>query len=406
VSLDNLKTIRAGVADALIADETTGHSGVAEVIDAVGGRLASDFLDSYHAESEENGCASGGPFHPTFRPPQLIVGSLSALELAAHFLCVGSIEHVSTGSDGLDQLIGTNIKLNVNLGYPFNISPHDDNGSNNNGGLPFGFITEVSGPPCSAKTQFCLSVVANALRMKTKVIYITSGNAMGLCRRLFSLCVENARMGGANGDANELMNSGDMTGFAEQQMKGVSIVSSKDAYDLLGLLAKIEQQELCNADSNEAQSTLLVIDSISGVIGHHLSNLTKGAALMNQIGLTLRRMTRTLNGRFVNKPGSNASPQRFGIVIANGTVTNWSETSDKNICKPAMGRYWHVSDIGLWMEEESQDETIALHDLYLDGTFGLNQGKKKIRATLVNHWAKKCGGCTELMVRSGGVSDA
>jgi hypothetical protein len=117
-------------------------------------------------------------------------------------------------------------------------------------------------------------------------------------------------------------------------------------------------------------------------------------------------MTRTLNGRFVNNPGSNAAPQRFGVVIANGSVTNWSETSDKNNSKPAMGRYWHASDIGLWMEEESQDESLSLHKFYLDGTFGLCQGKKKIRATLVNHTTKKSGGCAEFVVRSGGVYDA
>jgi hypothetical protein len=77
VSLDNLKCIRAGVADALLADETIGCSSVVEVIDWVAGK------------------------QKAYRPQQLIVGSISALELTAHSLSVGN-ESVSSGCEALD----------------------------------------------------------------------------------------------------------------------------------------------------------------------------------------------------------------------------------------------------------------------------------------------------------------
>lgn len=394
VSLDNLKTIRAGVADAIVADETTGHSDVAEIIHAVEGRFAADFAN--------NNFESCGPFHPTLHPPQLIVGSISALELAAHSMCVGSTQHVSTGSQGLDQLIGTEADLNMSLGYPFKMRTNDNNSSNNNrsGGVPFGFVTEVCGPPSSGKTQFCLNVIAHALQMHSRVIYITSGNSLSISRRLIALCVERLKGTSENGNDAELKQT------AFKQIERVSIVPCSDGYTLLSLLSKIEHEELRN-NNDGIKFTLLVIDSISAVIGHHLSNLTAGAALVSQVGMTLRRMSRTLDGRFANRSDSNESPRRFGVVIANGTVANWFDTSDKNHSKPAMGRYWHVSDIGLWLDEEPQDEQPAICDFYQDGLVGLHHGNRKIvTATVTNHWAKKCGGHARFVVRSGGLYDA
>lgn len=406
VSLDNLKTIRAGVADALVADETTGHSGVAEIIDVVGGRLAADFMTDANNSERDNDGKSNGSFHPALRPPQLIVGSISALDLAAHYLWIGStLQHVPTGSRGLDQLIGAGISLNMNLSYPFDISPRNDH--KNIDGVPFGFVTEVSGPPSSGKTQFCLSVISHALQMQSKVIYITSGNALSISRRLVSLCAERACRS-ESGEANGGMNDAEIKEVALKQMQNISLVSCSDGHTLLSLLSKIEQQELRSNENDEAKSSLLVIDCMSAIIGHHLSNLTSGAALVSQIGLTLRRMARSLDERFTDRAESSTqAPHRFGVIIANGTVANWSETSDKNNSKPAMGRYCHVSDIGLWMEEEPQDEGLVIHDFYQDGSVGLHRGNKKVvRATLMNHWAKKCGGFARFVVRTGGIYDA
>lgn len=413
VSIDSLKTIRAGVADALIADETTGHSGCAEVIQWAERGLDPSFVASRQTNENNNSNNDAGESDGSFqtlRRPQLIVGSISALELSAHSLQLDYTQHVSTGCEGLDSLLGSQINLNVKLGYPFEISTqsHGDNDRSNNrgnGGVPFGFITEASGPPSSGKTQFCLSIMSNA--RQTKVVYITSGNVQSISRRLFSLCVERSRRYDDHpADGNVGLDFEECKRIAEKQMEGFSIVSVSDGYELLALLAKIEQQEVSkNSNSNE-QSTLLVIDSISAIIGHHLSNLTTGSALVNQIGRTLRQMTRALDGRIVTNNNNNQLIQRFGIVIANGSVSNWSEGSEKNNTKPAMGRYWHVNDIGLWMEEEPQEEGLGVQDFNQDGLIGLHRGHKKVvRATLLNHWAKKSGGDVMFVVRSGGVYD-
>jgi hypothetical protein len=61
----------------LLADETIGCSSVVEVIDWVAGK------------------------QKAYRPQQLIVGSISALELTAHSLSVGN-ESVSSGCEALD----------------------------------------------------------------------------------------------------------------------------------------------------------------------------------------------------------------------------------------------------------------------------------------------------------------
>jgi hypothetical protein len=368
VSLDNLKCIRAGVADALLADETIGCSSVVEVIDWVAAK------------------------HEADRRQQLIVGSISALELTAHSLSVGN-ESVSSGCEALDLLMASQTNVNVRLGHVSTDSCRDNNIQR---GVPFGFITEVSGPPSSGKTQFCLSVISNALMQQTNAVYLTSGNVLSVSRRLFSLCVERASR---RDDAKQ---------FAERQMDRISIASVSDAYELLALLAKLEWQEMIGNDSssnNNERKTLLVIDSISSIVGHHLSSLTPGAALINQVGLTLRRMARTLDGRFANANSKEA--RRFGILIANGSVANWSET-ERNNSKPAMGRYWEVSDVELWMEEECHEESHRLDvcDFYQNGLNGLHRGQRKmVKATLLNHWTKKCGESVRFVVKSGGVYD-
>jgi len=411
VSLDSLKTIRAGVADALIADESTGHSGCAEIIGWLGRGIdfpcQEDAINRKHCIDDANSSDNdrgNSSFRRTHGSPQLIVGSISAIELAALSLHIGNghPQHVSTGSDVLDQLLCVEIDLTSKLSYPFHVNPsqfcHINNNKNTcknsgrtNGGVPFGYVTEVSGPTSSGKTQLCLSVISNALLMQVKVIYVTFGNVQSISRRLFTLCVEKGRA----------RDERDVKQFAERQMERISIVSVSDGYELLALLAKIENQEL-HDNNAEAQSVLMVIDSISAIIGHHLSSLTSGAALINQVRLTLRRMTRTIDGRVAPGSSTDKSMRRFGTMITNGSVTNRSENIEKN----SMGRYWHVSDIALWMEEETQNDELDIYDSYQSGAIGLYPEHRKIlRTTLLSHWGKKRSGSVRLVVGSGGISD-
>ena len=72
-------------------------------------------------------------------------------------------------------------------------------------------------------------------------------------------------------------------------------------------------------------------------LGHHLSGEKNGPALVNQVALTLRQMARTHDGRFgstnvtKNDPGDKSlealQPQRFSVVVTNGTVAKRSTES-------------------------------------------------------------------------------
>ena len=65
----------------------------------------------------------------------------------------------------------------------------------------------------------------------------------------------------------------------------ISIATVHDAYSLLGSLVQIENEEKqINSSATNNHGTLLVIDSISGCVGHHIySDLTLGASLSNQV---------------------------------------------------------------------------------------------------------------------------
>ena len=100
-----------------------------------------------------------------------------------------------------------------------------------------------------------------------------------------------------------------------------------------------------------------------------------GSALANQVALTLYRMARTHDGRIgktKNDRESSSSlssafrPRRFAVVITNGSVAKRSSAENEPIAsletrtgipaqknKPAMGRYWHVSDVGVWLEADA-----------------------------------------------------
>ena len=380
VTRSNLRDIRAGVADALISDECIGHSGAVQIAEWNGRLLHQEFSrnDRSGQGDDEN------VFHRELRPPQLTVGSISALEMAAHSSDI-KIQHISTGSRGFDRLLASNIDLNMKLAYPFNASIRNDA---NAGGVPFGMVTEVVGPPSSGKTQFCISVVSNTVQ---EVIYVTSVNVQSISRRLFSLCMERAR-------TEEKANEQDAKQLAEKQMGRILLVRVSNGYELLALLAKTERQIM----ESKRPSTLLVIDSISSIIGHHLSSLKAGAALINQVGLALKRIARGLDSRF----DSNGTRQRFGVLVVNGTVSR-QETFDGKRNKPAMGRYWHASDIELWMEEVlSSEDKLSVEEFYRDEIAGLHRDcKKVVEVTLLNHWAKKSGGKVQFVIGSGGLHD-
>ena len=182
VSRENLTDIRAGVAEALISDESIGHSGVVQIAEWNDRLLRRGCLQGNRSDEDDDGIV----FRCELHRPQLMIGSISALELAAHSSDITK-QYIPTGSRTFDRLLASKIDLNMKLAYPFTASLRNDA---NIGGLPFGMVTEVVGPSSSGKTQFCLGVVSN---VSQKVIYVTSVNVQSISRRLFSLCIERAR---------------------------------------------------------------------------------------------------------------------------------------------------------------------------------------------------------------------
>ena len=337
-------------------------------------------LQSNRSDEDDDGIV----FRCELRRPQLMIGSISALELAAHSSDITK-QYIPTGSRTFDRLLASKIDLNMKLAYPFTASLRNDA---NIGGLPFGMVTEVVGPSSSGKTQFCLGVVSN---VSQKVIYVTSVNVQSISRRLFSLCIERAR-------TEEKASEQAAKQLAEIQMDRISLVRVSNGYELLALLAEIERQNI----EGKQLSALLVIDSISSIISHHLSSLRTGAALINQVGLTLRRIASSLDGRF----DSNGTRQRFGVLVVNGIVSRQDTFGGKR-SKPAMGRYWHVSDIELCMEEiPPRKDSFEVKEIYRDEITGLYRDVKKVvEVTLLYHWAKKSGEKIQVFVGSNGLDD-
>ncbi len=113
--------------------------------------------------------------------------------------------------------------------------------------------------------------------------------------------------------------------------------------------------------------------------------------------------------------GTKLSARRFAVVVTNGSVAKYSldnkeqsvgssskkaSTTSTSVVnqtqnKPAMGRYWHVSDVGIWLEEDKSTQ-YQQHQQpinFYDDTsvVGLALAEKKVVcATLQNHYGKTC----------------
>jgi hypothetical protein len=418
------------------------------------------------------------------------------------------LEYISTGSVALDQLLLPSNEYHTfdegywnNLSAPFHIpnfdcynndaipTPHNNTTSSSssaNGGIPFGQITEISGKTSSGKTQLALTITAHALIVNNlQVKYLIAGGGggssrMAISRRLLSVCMAVAKshllmtMQGETNDESTINIDKEAKSLALKCMERVTIATVQDAYVLLGSLVQIENEELSyrstnnndesasaaasssllkNCMDNHHKGTLVIIDSISGCLGHHIySDLTVGASLSNQVSLTLRRMARSYDGHFDSSSSSSSvvmdhhhhhsvdrlwqqqqqqhPPRRFAVVVINGTVgkgandsssstsevggngiTSYSSFSSSH--KPAMGRYWQGGDMGLWLEEEDDDDGNVLGDgnsnshaissLFYDGNVpGLSRSSEKVvTATLQWHYGKSLGGVDGSSLRGG-----
>ncbi|KAL7551683.1 hypothetical protein ACHAWF_014867 [Thalassiosira exigua] len=434
-SLDRVKALRAEAAEGIICDEGVGHGGDAREV-AVGvaahcvrtGGVDADSDSVDGGDGRGGGGGGGGRLRPRMvRPRPLVPGSMTGLDLCARALLLESVSSldgrptggIRTGSADVDRLLAPDAAHRSFgdgwcLPLPFDVPTLDGEvarrPSEDGGGVPFGMVTEFAGPPSSGKTQLALSVAAHAaLENGMEVRYISGGNSRkALSRRLYAMCLELARRASSDRDPTSETKS-----LALRALERVTVASVPDAHSLLALLARIDDEETScrrrveDAVEGESDGTLLIVDSASGCLGHHLSVEKSGPALLNQVALTLRRMARTHDGHVWCGKGS-PSPgrrralraRRFAVVVTNGSVskrpldieTQRTAAGRGSQHKPAMGRYWQVSDVGLWFEEElSQNEGgVDRKDFFgNEKVSGLSIAETKaITATLQNHYGK------------------
>ena len=266
----------------------------------------------------------------------LIVGAVTALQLCRHYeyLHGDRPAGISTHSRRLDELL------------PF---PPEFKCSSS-GGVPFGYVTQVTGPPASGKTQLALRLAAEHAAQSGKVFFLASGFGHGtlspLVRRLRHFCQEENY---------------------QSILQNVTFATVKNGHEALAAMEQV----------GETNRSLLILDSASGCLSADLyaaGDGDVGKALAQEVAYTLRRIARH-NGA--------------AVLVTNGTVS-----SDNGI-KPAMGQSWYAADVSLWFQsmEEGPDET-----------------SKRIRATLVHHSAKQCvqavqDRTVEFLITSSGIED-
>jgi hypothetical protein len=511
--------VRAVVASRIICDPHGGHGRHAdEVIEEVkrfcveGEEVEEEEKDGGGVEARATGVDRGSMGR---RPMAIMDGAVTALDACARARALKDIvdrryaaDHhdsagcgggrwcsmkrldcIRTGSNHLDGLLAPDDAYNSfddgwGMPRPYKLpsSSHcyggssfeddercyvaSDNPSSSNlgcRGVPFGMVTEFSGPPSSGKTQLAVCIAAHAvIENGLRVFYISGGGCgrKALSRRLYAMFVELARrsssstaiddddptaaaaMRGGDGVHSNRTKVEEVQTILNKAMDRVDVAYVRDAHSLLATLARIDHDEEARrrvvdaenaAEGEENNGTLLVIDSVSGCLGHHLSS-DAGVALVSQVALALRHMARTHDGRLLKVGAVTGAfrPRRFAVVLTNGSVAKRSlesevtgSSSTKSLVgggqsqnKPAMGRYWHASDVGIWLETDESsaryDRPINFHDN--SRVIGLSFAEyKAVHATLQNHYGKSCKGIfdgkrfsksfAEFRIHSGGIAD-
>jgi len=461
--LNFIKNVRASVADAIIMDPNSGHGGSAAETVAIVTKLCveKEFVTreccqdiditsktqegkshnrKWHGKRGNNP-QFGGAFHQKLRPPPVILGAVTGLDMCAQSFFVHNLsgykqsdtQFIGTGSQALDDLLQPDHSCYTcrdgwSLPYPYKITIINSTvQSSKSRGISFGMVTEFSGAPGSGKTQLALSIASRAaMTQHYQIYYLASGGGAGgsrvaIARRFYSLCLAIATNHAQNNlpvdDVSEEQRIREVKALASHAVQRIHISSVSDAYSLLAMLARIEKEEQ-SAENRDVKGSILIIDSVSGCLGRHLSggySTIIGASLVNQVSSTLRRMAKTLDGRIhgdgksFDDVGLAKALRRFAIVTTNGSVAKQSSPSDANSInttamnfrthRPAMGNYWQVSDVGIWLEEERPDRDddginfLKSEYAVIDasGIEGLTLvSKKVIIATLQNHYGNSC----------------
>jgi RecA/RadA recombinase len=224
-------------------------------------------------------------------------------------------------------------------------------------GVPFGHVTQFSGPPGSGKTQVVLQLIASSQSQSSQSLPVWY-----LCSDPSLQCY-----------AQRL---GQLTSNNKSVLDNVKFVSVTSAYHVLSTLADMEDGLMeeqtnndtdtdDNTDTSSAAAGLLIIDSVSGCLSAHDSTP------LQRVALTLGRLARQYNLAVVLTNGSTSTTHT-------STSNNNSNSSNNNMNtkKPALGKVWMSSavDIHVWMMMMDQQQTNT---------------NRVIQATVTKHPAKQ-----------------
>jgi RecA/RadA recombinase len=350
ISTLQVRKLRDEVAHALISQSRSGKR-----VKRLRQVVQEHFGDG-DGDDEGEGIENVGDKSQVSEPSLVIEGFASVLDLVRyealqHSKDDHSMPHqLSTGCHALDTMLALPTEYTA---VSTQMSMHDSSIVPTTiplAGIPFGYVTQLSGGPASGKTQVALQIAARQALTASTWYLCSSASAASYAKRLDQLVRKNP--------------AGCSPGVLDRTL----FRTVTDEYKVLSALADLEAVLLNQEDSTTAESdiiihlpcqekpTLLIIDSVSGCLS------TENDDVMSKVALTLKRLARQ-NG--------------LAIVLTNGSVSDRSDSSARSN-KAALGRAWKsAADIHVWLEAHvvaptSEEENIV------------------VQARLDQHPAKRC----------------
>jgi hypothetical protein len=382
------------------------------------------------------------------------VGMVSAYDLlTTQELYLSKWKFLSTSCNELDSMIYTIVQhfqppsTLLSCFTKFTSTEHDINTIA--GGIPFGYVTQISGPPSSGKTQLVLSMIARSSSNAAGTT--TTPTTSTALHRTWYMCSANTSTIQTAQRLNELC----MPSNRDDILQCTTFTSVSDDYQVLQRLFELESYLIQNNHSSQKEPSamskpvLLVIDSCSGCLRTATNDTNSKnnydnnhSALLRTVGTTIRRMTRQyhlatilINGTVSNHHHDLLPNQPINIPPGDQNSISSSHMLSKHhlpdpsshpqvslpstvqyrTTKPALGYRWNdtVPDLCLWFHAAT---TIA--PWHVSSTSAADRVHKKIHSaiihvTLVRHpWRNQSTTTTEdpptsasFVIGTRGISD-
>jgi KaiC/GvpD/RAD55 family RecA-like ATPase len=356
ISMLQVRKLRDEVAHALISQSRSGKR-----VKRLRQVVQEHFVDG---DDEGRGIEDVGDKSRVCEPTLAIEGFASVLDLVRYEALQHSKDdantmphhQLSTGCQALDTMLALPPEYTT---ISTHMSMHESSipTSMPLAGIPFGYVTQLSGGPASGKTQVALQIAARQALTASTWYLCSSASAASYAKRLDQLV------------------RGNPAGCSPGVLDRTLFRTVTDEYKVLSALADLEAVMLHQEDSTTADTTnqdtcdisihlpcqekptLLIIDSVSGCLSPENDDV------MTKVALTLKRLARQ-NG--------------LAVVVTNGTVSDRSDSSTRSN-KAALGRAWKsAADIHVWLES-----------LVVAAPTGVEENIV-VQARLDQHPAKRC----------------